>query len=360
MSTPSKKITASIAPLLIGCLAMQAAWGEITPHAPAIPGSPATPAQILSTGLADAVEKVMPAVVVIRTRETRYRLAQDGFFGSIYRIPEHLAGQGSGIILTRDGYVLTNNHVVNSANEIQVVLPEGEVYPAELVGRNPQADIAVLKIQADRDVEFPFIRTANSDELRVGEIVIAIGSPFSLHSTVTMGIVSQKNRSFSQFPFVDFIQTDAAINQGNSGGPLVDLQGRMVGVNTFIQTAGPVSPGSIGIGFALPSNMAVKIARAIIETGESALPWIGIVMQGHPEGVAVYKVLRSSPADLARVRSGDIITSLGGRPIQRTTDVKEVMMAAEIGLPLPLRLLRNGEEVETTITPAALPLSLSE
>lgn len=309
-------------------------------------------ARQLGTEIADAVEHVMPGVVVIRTRETRYRLAQDWFFGQ-FEIPEHLAGQGSGMIISKDGYVLTNNHVVDSADEIQVVLPDGLVLPATLVGRDFNTDLAVLKIDSDR--EFPTVNFADSDRLRVGEFVIAIGSPFSLQSTVTLGTVSQIGRTFGAAPFVDYIQTDAAINRGNSGGPLIDVDGNVIGVNTFIQTASPYSGGSIGIGFAVPAKLARKVTDSIIATGKSQLPWIGVVMRTEEEGVRIMRVAEDGPAGRGGLEPGDLILKVGETDIQTTMDVKRAVQNGTVGDKLLIQVDRDPGPLDLEVIPEALP-----
>jgi len=325
----------------------------LTASVPAV-DLPAKPAQVVGEAVADAVEHVMPGVVVIRTRDTRMRLARDGFYGNWYQIPEHLAGQGSGFVIDEAGYVLTNNHVVESADEIEVVMEDGTVYPAELLGRHQETDLAVLKIARNPDKPLVCVKPADSDALRIGQFVIAIGSPFSLHSTVTLGIVSQTGRTFAPMPFVDYIQTDAAINRGNSGGPLVDIEGRMVGVNTFIQTAGP-SEGFIGIGFAVPSNLAMKVARSIIEYGTARLPWLGIVMQKSDEGIEVMQIMRDAPADKAGLEVGDRILQIGDRTVKRTIDVKRALLHYEVDSQVPLQVRRGEETLQVDVVLEALP-----
>lgn len=321
---------------------------------PLMPVSAVPPgaARKLGTDIADAVERVMPAVVVVRTRETRLHVAHDVFFGH-YEIPEDLAGQGSGMIISKDGYVLTNNHVVDSADEIEVVTENGVAYPAELVGRDYNTDLAVLKILDDGD--FSCVEFVDSDTLRAGEFVVAIGSPFSLQSTVTLGIISQIGRVFGPMPFVDYIQTDASINRGNSGGPLIDVDGRVAGVNTFIQTAGPYSAGSVGIGFAIPANLAKKVSQSIIATGESRLPWIGIAMQPDATGVEVIRVAEEGPAYKGGVRSQDILTAVGGVTVRSTMDVKKAVQKSTVGEGLDIQVLRGDEALNLVVIPDALP-----
>jgi S1-C subfamily serine protease len=207
---------------LVGVLAASPlfpAHAEVSPNA----------ARMFGNAIADVVEKTMPSVVVVRTETVKNRYARDWLFGYVYKIPERLAGQGSGVIINDDGYILTNNHVIDDASSVEVVLNDGTKLPAEIIGRDPHTDLSVLRILETDELQVAAVEIGDSDELRVGEFVIALGSPFSLASSVTLGIVSQKGRSIGMLPFEDFIQTDAAVNQGNSGGPLLDVDGRLVG-----------------------------------------------------------------------------------------------------------------------------------
>ncbi|HMP73974.1 MAG TPA: trypsin-like peptidase domain-containing protein [Kiritimatiellia bacterium] len=319
----------------------------------------ATPsaARLFSDALADTVERVMPSVVVIRTESRQVRVAQDWLFGHVYRIPERLAGQGSGVIIDRRGYVLTNNHVIDGATDISIVLDDGSKYPARLVGVEPHTDLAVLKIEAEGEASFHAVEIGDSDRLRVGEFVVAIGSPFSLASSVTLGIVSQKGRSIGMLPYEDFIQTDAAINRGNSGGPLVDVDGAMIGVNTVIQTTG-MSQGSIGIGFAIPVNLAMRVARSIIENGVWERPWIGIQMSEAPVGVRVVDVVQNSPASHAGVQVGDLILRVDEIAVNTARDVQRAVLGRDTGHPATLSISRSEEEVLVTIVTEAMPSGL--
>ncbi len=322
----------------------------------------ATPARAVSAGaakamghaVADVVERVMPAVVVVRTEATRYRLAQDWFFGHMYRIPERLAGMGSGVIISKDGYVLTNRHVVDGAQQIEVVFNDGAKAPATLVGEDPQTDLAVLKLEAADDRDFQHLEAGDSDALRVGEFVMAIGSPFSLSSSVTLGIVSQKGRAIGALPYEDFIQTDAAVNRGNSGGPLVDMDGRVVGINTIIQTSG-MSEGNIGISFAIPINLAMNVARALMNDGAWKRPWIGIVMEDGEDGVAVNRVMPQSPASRAGLRSGDLILSVDGQAARQSRDVQRGIMNRKAGESVRVEVRRGRESLDLTLVTESMP-----
>jgi len=323
-------------------------------------------ARQLSNEIADAVEKVMPSVVVIRTEAVVIRRARDIFFGYIYGVPEKLAGQGSGVIVRRDGYVLTSNHVITPAEKIEVVLNDGRKYPAEVVGRDPQTDLAVLKIKAPPGTEFPAAPVGDSDKLRVGEFVIAIGSPFSLESSVTLGIVSQKGRSIGLLPYEDFIQTDAPINPGNSGGPLIDVDGRVVGINSLIQTAGPYSQGNIGIGFAVPINLAMSVADSIIRYGKVERPWIGILPEeidaaivhgvlGGERGVLVARVLPGTPAEKCGLKEGDVIVRVDGKPVGSVRALQRAILEHAVGDEVTLVVRRGDQEKKLRARTAPMP-----
>lgn len=321
-------------------------------HAPA-----ATPnlAKVMGTAIADVVERVMPSVVVVRTEATRYRVAQDWYFGRLYRIPERLAGQGSGVIISKDGYVLTNRHVIDGAQEIEVVLNDGTIHAADLVGEDFQIDLAVLRIKEPPPGGFPFLEPGDSDALRVGEFVMALGSPFSLSSSVTLGIVSQKGRAIGALPYEDFIQTDAAVNRGNSGGPLVDMDGKLVGINTMIQTAG-YSEGNIGISFAIPANLAMTVAESIKKNGRWQRPWIGIRMEDAERGVLVVAVEPDSPAARAGLRPGDLLLTVGDTEARSPNEVRRAVTSGDAGQELDVRFERKGQEQVLTLKTEPLPM----
>lgn len=311
-------------------------------------------AKAMGNAIADVVDQVMPAVVVVRTEATRYRLAQDWFFGRLYRIPERLAGMGSGVIISKDGYLITNRHVVDGAQQIEVVLNDGSKHPAELVGEDPQTDLAVLKIDTSERKEFPYLEAGDSDALRVGEFVMAIGSPFSLSSSVTLGIVSQKGRAIGALPYEDFIQTDAAVNRGNSGGPLVDMDGKVVGINTIIQTTG-YSEGNIGISFAIPINLAMNVAKSIMKDGSWNRPWIGILMEEAPDGVQVGRVVPQSPAERAGLEPGDIITAVEGTAVREAREVQRAIMNRKAGEAVALSVRRGAKTLKLSISTESMP-----
>lgn len=324
-------------------------------HAVEVESEPANLARILGDAIADTVEEVMPSVVVIRTEAIRYHIHQDLFFGRRYRVPERRIGQGSGVVISPEGHVLTSHHVVHQTENIEVVFEDGTVYEVEHLGGDPHTDLAVLKIIDSGGREFRPIEFGDSDAVRIGEIVIAIGSPYHLDGTVTMGIVSQKGRAIGLLPFEDFIQTQAPINPGNSGGPLVDVEGRMVGINAAIHRGGAFQGGNVGIGFAVPSRLAMRVANSIVTTGEIQHPWIGILMGVTTDGVTVEDVYRESPAALAGMRPGDVIREVDGRPVREAIDVRRAIFARAPGDRVPVIVERDGGPVMIDAVLAAMP-----
>lgn len=316
---------------------------------------PINPLRAFGDQIADIVEHVLPSVVVIRTEAVRYELARDFFFGQLYRMERRIPGQGSGVIIDRHGYVLTSHHVVNHARQIEVVLDNGTVFEAELVGSDPHTDLAVVRILAEPEVRFDAIEFGDSDALRVGEVVIAIGSPFNLSSTVTMGIVSQKGRVIGMLPYEDFIQTQAPINPGNSGGPLVDADGRMVGINAAIHSGGARDAGNVGIGFAVPGNLAMRVAGSLIASGEIAHPWIGILMQPAVDGVEVQEVFRDSPSEEGGIKRGDIIQRINDRPVSSALEVRRSIFQHTEDTPITVSIRRGEDMIELDISPSVMP-----
>lgn len=309
----------------------------------------------LNTTMADTVEKVLPSVVVIRTEATQYVV---DWYGRMLREAQRPVGQGSGVIIDERGYVITNNHVLQGSERIEVVLQDETAYDAKLVGRNEQTDIAVLKIMNPDGSTFPAITPGDSDAIRVGEMVIAIGSPFSLSSTVTHGLISQKGRAERLLPIVDFIQTSAPINPGNSGGPLIDLEGNLIGINTMIRTGGPASQGSIGIGFAVPSNQALRAADLIINgTNPEELPWLGVMMQNTRFGVLFSRIFPNSPAEDGGLQAGDLLLEVNNRAIRTGEELSSLIRLSEPGDELRMEVVRNREVVELNVVTRLMPES---
>lgn len=314
--------------------------------------------------IAPMLESVLPAVVNIstRTRSTvrRHPLLDDPFFRRFFDIPEEREQQrqkqslGSGVIVdAAKGFVLTNHHVIDGADEITVTLRDQRQFNAEVVGSDPEVDLALIRIQAKELTALPF---ADSDQVRVGDFVVAIGSPFGLGQTVTYGIVSALGRSDLGIEgYEDFIQTDASINPGNSGGPLVNMHGKLVGVNTAI--VGP-SGGNIGIGFAIPGNMANVIMAQLAQYGEVRRGQLGLVTQDlTPElarafglqqrgGAVVAQVNPGSAAERAGLHSGDVIVSFGNRSVGSSSDLRNAVGLLRIGTQIELGVLRNSRELK--------------
>lgn len=308
--------------------------------------------------LAPMLEKVSPAVVNIATKTTvqvRNPLLEDPFFRRFFNVPEsrryrQTMSAGSGVVVDADaGYIVTNNHVVQRADEIEITLSDGRSMQATLVGADAQVDLAVLQVDP---VELAEITFADSSELRVGDFVVAIGSPFGLSQTVTSGIVSALGRSGLGIEgYEDFIQTDASINPGNSGGALVDLQGRLVGINTAILAP---SGGNIGIGFAIPANMVGAIMAELIENGEVRRGYLGLAVQGlNPDladalgverqhGVVIVQVEPDSAAGRAGLREGDVITRVADREIAAISDFHSQAAVIFIGDKVRVEVIRDG------------------
>jgi len=269
---------------------------------------------------------------------------------------------GSGFIISADGIVVTNNHVIDGAEEIEVYLTDGTRLPAKIVGKDDKTDLAVLKVDAGH--ELPFVEFGDSDRAVVGDWVMAIGNPFGLGGSVTLGIVSARNRDIQSGPYDQFIQTDAAINQGNSGGPLFDMDGKVVGINTAIIARGG---SSLGIGFAVPMNLAKPVIDQLAEFGETRRGWLGVGIQEVSEDIAsslglkstagalVIDVTKGGPSE-GQVIEGDIILEFDGKSIARMRDLPRVVAETEVGKAVPVRILRNGAEQTLSITLGRLEL----
>jgi serine protease Do/serine protease DegQ len=270
-------------------------------------------------------------------------------------------GLGSGVIVTADGYILTNNHVVEGADELKVVLSDEREFQAKVIGADPKTDVAVVKIDA---ADLPVLTLADSDKLRVGDVVFAVGNPLGVGQTVTMGIVSAKNRNVKILEEVggyeDYIQTDAAINMGNSGGALVDARGRLVGINSAILSP---SRGNIGIGFAVPVNLAASIMRSLIETGTVTRGYLGVSTEnvtpdvaeqlGLPKdkkGVVVSDIVPNSAADKAGLKRTDVILAVNGRPISSLEEMRLMIAQMAPGSVAKLKVVRDAKEQTINVT----------
>ncbi|AOK58029.1 Do family serine endopeptidase [Burkholderia ubonensis] len=329
--------------------------------APGIGGAPAT------TSYADAAQKAMPAVVNVfsskdgslppdpRAKDPLFRY----FFGdrnARKQQDEPAANLGSGVIVSPEGYILTNQHVVDGADQIEVALADGRTATAKVIGIDPETDLAVLKINM---TDLPTITLGRSDQSRVGDVVLAIGNPFGVGQTVTMGIISALGRNHLGInTFENFIQTDAPINPGNSGGALVDVNGNLLGINTAIYSR---SGGSLGIGFAIPVSTARTVLESIITTGSVTRGWIGVEPQDvTPEiaesfglqqksGAIVAGVLQGGPADKAGIKPGDILVSVNGEEITDTTKLLNVVAQIKPGAMAKVHVVRKGKELDVNV-----------
>ncbi|MGC1176221.1 trypsin-like peptidase domain-containing protein [Polaromonas sp.] len=284
------------------------------------------------------------------------------FFGDQGGQSEPQVGLGSGVIVSPNGYILTNNHVVEGADDIEVILNDTRKAKAKVIGTDPETDLAILKIELDK---LPIIVLGSSDTLQVGDPVLAIGNPFGVGQTVTSGIVSALGRNqLGINTFENFIQTDAAINPGNSGGALVDTQGRLLGINTAIYSR---SGGSMGIGFAIPVSTGKQVLESIVKDGQVTRGWIGVEPQDlSPElveafgirpdavkagGVIITGVLQNGPAAQAGILPGDVITDVGGKPVRTVTELLSTVAALKPGAQAPLGVLRKDKKTEITVVP---------
>ena len=335
-------------------------------QAATVPGVPARAASY-----SDAVRKAVPAVVNIFTskeiKTPRHPFLNDPlfrhFFGNrLEDEPQRAASLGSGVIVSSKGYILTNHHVVEAADEIEVALADGKKLRARAVGSDPETDLAVLQVEGG---SLPAITFGEADALRVGDVVLAIGNPFGFGQTVTMGIVSALGRSqLGINTFENFIQTDAAINPGNSGGALIDTAGNLVGINTAIYSR---SGGSLGIGFAIPASSARNVMEQIIQTGSVVRGWIGVEAQeitpeiaesfrlSSTNGVLIAGVLRGGPAERAGLKPGDILVAIEGSPVKDPNSMLNLVAALVPGKPAAIRLRRESKDMEIQVTVGKRP-----
>lgn len=326
---------------------------------------------------ADLANQLLPTVVNIATTQTLKPMSpqaslpdlppgsplQDLFkdFLKQNNAPRHVTSLGSGFIIDPSGLIVTNNHVIDDADQITVTLNDGTSLPAKLIGRDDKTDLALLRVKPKSPL--PAAHFGNSDKARVGDWVIAIGNPFGLGSTVTAGIVSARNRDIAAGPYDDFIQTDAPINRGNSGGPLFDMDGNVVGVNSAIFSP---SGGSVGIGFSIPSNLAVDVIDQLRKYGVTKRGWIGVRIQqvtsdiaeglGLPttQGALVAEVTKGGPADKSGLKNGDLITGFDGKPVPDSRALPRIVADTVIGKTVPMDVLRGGRKETLRIQVARL------
>jgi len=350
--------------------------------APSGPGPDVQVASAVSTGdvshapfsFADLAEKLKPSVVNISTTKTvrsgvlRSPFGQgtpfnrnfggddffERFFGDMPQRQFKQKSLGSGFIISHDGYIFTNNHVVEQADKILVKLSDGKEYEAKVIGKDAKTDIALIKIKPNDSL--PVAETGDSEKLRVGDWVLAIGNPFGLEQTVTAGIVSAKGRVIGAGPYDNFIQTDASINPGNSGGPLFNMEGKVVGINTAIVAQGQ------GIGFAIPISMAKTILPDLKAKGKVTRGWLGVSVQDISEDIAksmkikdksgalISDVFKGDPADKAGLKSGDIVTEINGKPVKDTHELLMMIAGFRIGETIKIKIVRDGQEKVLPIT----------
>ncbi len=318
-----------------------------------------------------AARRAMPAVVNIFTskevKQPRHPFMDDPLFRRFFgerqdAEPQRASSLGSGVIVGAEGFIITNHHVIETADEIEVALADGRKLAARVVGTDPDTDLAVLKVDAK---DLTAITFGGQDALAVGDVVLAIGNPFGVGQTVTMGIVSALGRSHLGInTFENFIQTDAAINPGNSGGALVDADGNLVGINSAIYSR---TGANLGIGFAIPVSIARQVMDQIIATGSVTRGWIGVEVQdltpelaesfklNAAEGALIAGVLRGGPADRAGIKAGDILVAVEGKPVGDSSDMLNLVAALQPGKLATLRLLRAGKPVESKVTVGKRP-----
>ncbi len=337
---------------------------QVSTPAPANPGSFANLAKTLGPTVVNIkvakVEKV-GAFQWPRAPEGPFGEFFERFFKEMPKIPENFRtqGAGSGVIMSRDGYILTNNHVVEGAKEVTVTLADKQEYTARVVGRDPKTDLAVLKIDATEPL--PTAVMGDSDHLNVGDWVVAIGNPFGLSNTVTAGIVSAKGRIIGAGPYDDFIQTDASINPGNSGGPLFNTKGEVVGINTAI------IPNGQGIGFAIPINAVKPLIPQLVSTGEVTRGYLGVSIQsitpdlekalklGDKKGALVGDVVAGSAAQKAGIRRGDVIVAFNGKAVKESHDLPSLVAATPVGQEVTVTILRDGKKRQLPVTVGKFP-----
>ena len=341
-----------------------------TVHAPQQEASRLAESGSAGTSYRDAARLALPSVVHVYTtqkaRSPRSPLVDDPLFRHFFgerpdSSPHQASGLGSGVIVSPSGYILTNHHVVDGADQIELAMNDGKTYKARLVGGDPESDLAVLKVDAGpgTDGGLPAIAIGQMESLQIGDVVLAIGNPFGVGQTVTMGIVSALGRTHLGIStFENFIQTDAAINPGNSGGALIDSQGRLVGINSAIYSR---SGGSLGIGFAIPVSTARNVMEQIIQTGEVTRGWIGVEAQeltqelaesfGLPdrEGALIAGVQRGSPADKGGIRPGDILLSVAGKPVRDPQVMLDLIAAQKPGEQATFQIRRQKERLDFAV-----------
>jgi serine protease Do len=343
-------------------------------------------AALADAAVADLVERVSPAVVTVYT--TQVADAGDEAEGQPFSLPEGSPfeeffkrfgspdgipgmpmpdqdsprqGLGSGFVFDADGYIITNHHVVDGATDVKVRFADQVDHEAKVIGSDAQSDLALLKIESDG--ELPHLTLGDSDRIRVGEDVVAVGNPFGLGGTVTRGIVSAVGRDINAGPYVDFIQTDAAINRGNSGGPLFDMSGNVIGVNSAIYSP---SGGNVGVGFAIPSNIVKEVVAQLKENGSVSRGWLGVAIQtvtpdiataiglDEAKGALVASVVEDSPSE-GNLETGDVILTFGGKPVDSSRDLPKLVAATPAGSAVEIGVMRGGKHETVEVSVGELP-----
>ncbi len=329
-----------------------------------------------TTSFAPVVKKVSPSVVKVVTstaiKPNRFPEGLEAYAPWLRQFFDEQSGRpsphvprehgvGSGVIVSRDGYLLTNNHVVDGANEVKVTLQDGREFTAKVVGTDPKTDVAVIKIEAQ---DLPSIEIADSDKIEVGDLVLAVGNPFGIGQTVTMGMVSAKGRGNMGLDYEDFIQTDAAINPGNSGGALVDVEGRLIGINTAMLSR---NGGNQGIGFAIPTNLARYVMDNLVKDGRVTRGYLGVLIQDitpalakefklkGTQGVLIGDVTAGSPADQAGLKSGDVVLAFNNKPATDSRQLKLAVAQTQPGKTVPIQVAREGSTKTIEVAIKELP-----
>ena len=383
-AAPRKTILGLLAAGLLGATVMT---GSLTLLPPPAAHAEMTQAIDPSKGFADLVDRVMPAVVSVDVKFTNAVAQNEGGDGApdMNNIPPELrqffdqfpgfrgmpggkgpqtgptGATGSGFIISADGYVVTNNHVVKDADEVSVRTQSGEEYKAAVIGTDPKTDLALIKIKSDKT--FPVVEFADTPA-RVGDWVMAVGNPFGLGGTVTTGIVSAKGRDIGSGPYDDFLQIDASINKGNSGGPAFNLEGKVIGVNTAIYSP---SGGSVGIGFAIPASVSKDVVDALKNNGAVTRGWLGVQIQPVTQDIAdslglkdakgaiISEVTEASPGEKAGLKSGDTILKLNGEDVADARDLARKVAKVQPGKSVPVDILRAGKAMTLSVTIGAMP-----
>ena len=377
MNSMKSTVVFSVLAAFVGALSALAVRGlfddtsaQVQPGTPKQSAAPLVPpdpkAAATQSMFASAIQRSMPAVVLITAQRVVGVVSPYFDFSSARRRIDYMevpSGQGSGFFIRKDGYILTNYHVVRDQDSFWITTHDGSEYRAQVVGVDPPTDLALLKIKSDKKVSFPVLEFADPETLQIGHWAIAIGAPFSLSRTVTVGIVSNKKRNGVGVNLHEnYVQTDASVNPGNSGGPLLDINGRVIGVNDFILSP---SGGNIGLSFAISSEIAGRVAGELIAKGRVERPWLGVTLGALDRemkrkynlphgGVLIGQVFRNSPA-AGILRSGDVVVKANGREIATPSDLQGCIFSSKVGSVIEMELLRSGSRKTVKVTVEKAP-----